>query len=345
MPMKDRTTCAVPECGGRISGCSNLCDQHRIPGAIVRMGDSTMVITAWAVEHGGECGIVFLNDFAAGDLFGGRAGFEAKLKEQGFVNVRLLRTPQEVEAAKPPAEGKRVGDWGGPWKTKYPWEGARAPDRSGDPALGDARSAPTPATTVPNNDPGAPSASDNSVKELLVDICKAIFNRVAPVVAGTLKQSGPGDLAPITNGFMWLRVTPEQMSRLRGSSPAEADLAAAVAFFPAGMRALITARVDARVDVSRSKDNLEVSISQSNEPQFLFSELSEQYDATHALHLVCDPAKDTGHTYVMVDFSAGKFVPKGWVDGEAAARYAAEGAKRATGRPPDFRGTTGKLPK
>jgi hypothetical protein len=198
---------------------------------------------------------------------------------------------------------------------------------------------------VPNNDPSAPSASDNSVNELLVDICKAIFNQVAPVVAGTLKQSGPGDLAPITNGFLWLRIMPQQMSRLRGSSPAEADLAAAVAMFPAGVHALISARVDARVHVSRLADSLEVSISQSDEPEFLFAELEEPYDVMHLLHLLCDPAKDVGQTFVMVEFTGGKFTPSGWLDGEAAARYAAEGAKSATGRPPDFRGTTGKLPK
>jgi hypothetical protein len=86
MPMKGRTKCAVLACSARISGYGNLCDSHRIPGAIVRMGDNTMIIAAWEVEHEHESGIVFLNDFASGDLFGGRAGFEAKLREQGFVN-------------------------------------------------------------------------------------------------------------------------------------------------------------------------------------------------------------------------------------------------------------------
>jgi hypothetical protein len=47
MPIKDRTTCAVRECDAPISGYSNLCDSHRIPGAIVRMGDNTMIIAAW----------------------------------------------------------------------------------------------------------------------------------------------------------------------------------------------------------------------------------------------------------------------------------------------------------
>jgi len=363
MPMKDRTTCAVRECDAPISGYSNLCDSHRIPGAIVRMGDNTMIIAAWVVEHEHEYGIVFLNDFAAGDLFGGRAGFEAKLRKQGFVNVNLLRTQEELAAAKAPAEGKKVGDWGGPWKTQYPWEVAKAPDRSGDPALDDASSyfgdlpepidhrkpdktAPTPATSLPEGDTIAPSDSRrDSTNELLVAICKAIFNWVAPVVAGTLKQGGQAELAPITNGFMWLRVTPQQMPRLLGSSPAEADVAAAVALCPAGMRALITARVDALVNVSRSADSLVVSIARCDKPEFLFSELSEPFDAMHALHLVCDPSKDTGQTFVMVEFSAGKFTPRGWLDFEEAARYAAEGAKSAKGRPPDFRGTTDRAPR
>jgi hypothetical protein len=203
-----------------------------------------------------------------------------------------------------------------------------------------------PITTAFDGDPSAPSDSrDNDANQLIVGISRAICNRIALFGAGTLKQTGPGDLAPITDGFIWLRVTPQQMSRLLGSSPAEADLAAAVAMFPAGVHALISARVDARVHVSRSADSLVVSIARCDEPEFLFSELSEPFDATHALHLVCDPAKDAGYTFVMLEFGAGKFVPKGWVDGEAAARYAAEGAKSATGRPPDFRGTTGKLPK
>jgi hypothetical protein len=42
------------------------------------------------------------------------------------------------------------------------------------------------------------------------------------------------------------------MSRLLGSRPEEVDLAAAVALFPDGVRALISARVDARIRVSRS---------------------------------------------------------------------------------------------
>ena len=119
--MEGRTICAVPECGAPISGDGNLCDQHRIPGGIVRVGASTMVITAWAAEHANDVGVILLNDWALGVHFSGREGSQAKLREQGFVNVRLLRTPEEVAAAKTPAEGKKRGAWSGSWQAQYPW--------------------------------------------------------------------------------------------------------------------------------------------------------------------------------------------------------------------------------
>ena len=118
----NRKTCAVKGCGAPISEPNNLCEKHRLPGGAVRVGDSTMVITSWYAEHGEEAGVIFLNDFALGDSFGGRAGFEAKLREQGFVNVRNLATPLELEAAKRTVLGKKVGDWAGPWKSQYSWE-------------------------------------------------------------------------------------------------------------------------------------------------------------------------------------------------------------------------------
>jgi hypothetical protein len=122
MAMEGRTKCAVPRCTTSVLGPSNLCDEHWLPGAVVRVGKSTMIVTAWYAEHDDESSVIVLNDFALGDLFGGRAGFEAKLREQGFVNVRFLATPAELEKAKKPAEGKKVGTWGGPWLTEYPWE-------------------------------------------------------------------------------------------------------------------------------------------------------------------------------------------------------------------------------
>jgi hypothetical protein len=121
MSMKGVTRCAVGGCKNPIWGPNNLCDEHRLPGMAVQTNDSTMVVTAWAAEHGDEAGIIALNDFALGDLFGGREGFEAKLAEQGFRKVRNLATQTEVEALRR-ALGKKLGSWSGPWLPRYPWE-------------------------------------------------------------------------------------------------------------------------------------------------------------------------------------------------------------------------------
>jgi hypothetical protein len=118
MAMEGRTTCAIRGCTEPISGHNNLCNGHRIPGGVVRVGKNTMVITAWAAEHGNEFGIVLANDFALGEIFGGRAGFEARLKEQGFTNVRNLETPEELETAR----SKSVASWSGSWRAQYPWQ-------------------------------------------------------------------------------------------------------------------------------------------------------------------------------------------------------------------------------
>jgi hypothetical protein len=124
MAMRGHTTCAVNGCRNPIWGAGHLCDEHRLPGAVAGVAgdDRTFVVTCWVAEHDDEVGVIFLNDFALGDLFGGRKGFEAKLAEQGFVNVRNLATPSELEAAKMPPQGKKVGDWSGPWRAEYPWQ-------------------------------------------------------------------------------------------------------------------------------------------------------------------------------------------------------------------------------
>jgi hypothetical protein len=120
MAMEGLTECAAG-CGAPISGANNLCDEHRVPGVAVRVGESTMVIAAWVAHHREEVGIIFLNDLALGELFGGRTGFEAKLQEQGFTNVRMISTPAELEVLKLPNRAKSAL-WEGPWRRRYPWE-------------------------------------------------------------------------------------------------------------------------------------------------------------------------------------------------------------------------------
>jgi len=84
MPMQGGTACAVQGCTMPIAGSNNLCDAHRLPGMAVRVGDSTMIITVWAAEHGDEVGVILLNDWALGTHFGGGAGFQAQLAGQAF---------------------------------------------------------------------------------------------------------------------------------------------------------------------------------------------------------------------------------------------------------------------
>jgi hypothetical protein len=122
MAIDGNTTCAVPGCVAPISEPNNLCEEHRLPGMSVRVGSSTMVIAAWYAEHGEEAGVILLNDLALGRMFGSGKGFEAGLREQGFVNVRNLATPEDLEAARKPKQGKKAGDWAGPWRTQYPWQ-------------------------------------------------------------------------------------------------------------------------------------------------------------------------------------------------------------------------------
>jgi len=124
--MKGLTRCAVYGCPNDIAGLGNLCGNHRVPGGIVevqtRTGVSTLVITCWYAEHDAERGVIFLNDWALGHHFGGREGFEARLAEQGFTRVRNLATPEEMVTAKHWSKDKKVGHWGGPWRTEYPWQ-------------------------------------------------------------------------------------------------------------------------------------------------------------------------------------------------------------------------------
>ena len=120
MPMSGRTKCSVPECYEAVGDYANLCDGHKMPGAIMAVGQSTMIITIWIAEHKGEVGFIFLNDYALGDLFGGRCGFETKLRQQRFTKVRNVESPLEFASEK--ARIERPASWSGPWLTEYPWE-------------------------------------------------------------------------------------------------------------------------------------------------------------------------------------------------------------------------------
>jgi hypothetical protein len=136
MSMKGATTCAVPGCSGPLSGFNNLCDKHKLPGLPVSVHpnlkggtvyptasstDDTMIVTQWYAEHGGEAGVIFLNDWALGTDFSGRAEFEVELARQGFVNVRNVNLADRADLQQL-MRGKKQGNWAGPWQTRYAWE-------------------------------------------------------------------------------------------------------------------------------------------------------------------------------------------------------------------------------
>ena len=91
-----------------------------MPGLIVECDLNTFIVTIWIAEHKGEVGFILLNDYALGDLFGGQAGFEAKLAQQGFTKMRNVESPLQFDSEK--AQIDRPASWSGPWLTEYPWE-------------------------------------------------------------------------------------------------------------------------------------------------------------------------------------------------------------------------------
>ncbi len=126
MAFKGQSECAVPECKRPRSVGASLCQEHFVSGMALEGEGGTCIVTAWCAEHANESGIIFLNDYAMGNLFGGASGFKAKLEQQGFVKVRNLGTPEEVKAAK----AQSAGSWSGPWSTEYPWEATAPADKT-----------------------------------------------------------------------------------------------------------------------------------------------------------------------------------------------------------------------
>lgn len=113
MAMEGLTECAAG-CGAPISGPGNLCIKHMVPGSVVRIGNHVMIVPAWYVEHNYEPALIFLKDWALGAHFGNCAGFEARLKEQGFTAMGNIRTPEDLAAVKKSTNGRLAG-WGSPW--------------------------------------------------------------------------------------------------------------------------------------------------------------------------------------------------------------------------------------
>jgi hypothetical protein len=88
------------------------------------VGDGTGIVASWYAEREGGRGLIVVDDLDIGELFGGAEGFTAKLKSQGFENVRILRNPEEVASARVEIL-KAFAYWSRPWRPQYPWETGR----------------------------------------------------------------------------------------------------------------------------------------------------------------------------------------------------------------------------
>lgn len=121
--------CAVRTCAEAIASYGNLCDRHQVPGVVVHHNNRTFVVTSWYAEHENSHGIILMNDFALGELFGGVEGFRAELQRQGFGAIRLLPTPEELASAKKQVLGAPA-EWGGQWMPEYPWESENCHNRT-----------------------------------------------------------------------------------------------------------------------------------------------------------------------------------------------------------------------
>jgi hypothetical protein len=121
MPFEGIEKCAVSTCKESCYGPCNLCREHAVPGDVIYVGDGTGIVTLWYAERAGERGLIVVDDQDLGELFDGVEGFIAKLKNQGFEKVRILKTPQEVAAARVVIL-KAFANWSGPWRPQYPWE-------------------------------------------------------------------------------------------------------------------------------------------------------------------------------------------------------------------------------
>ena len=110
MAFENQSECAVPECNGQCSEWGNLCEQHKVGGVVIEGDAGSGVVTIWYAEHNNQFGLILLNDWALGSHFGGAAGFEAQLEQQGFTNVRNLVTPEALEFARASA-GERLTRW------------------------------------------------------------------------------------------------------------------------------------------------------------------------------------------------------------------------------------------
>ena len=92
---------------GRVQRCFH----HAVAGMVVEAGTRTFVIGTWLVERRNALRLITLNDYALGELFGGCAGFESQLANQGYRVLGLISSLEELEATQLRHPGLQMTPW------------------------------------------------------------------------------------------------------------------------------------------------------------------------------------------------------------------------------------------
>ena len=82
MAFEGVTKCAVSSCKEPCCSPGNLCHEHSVPGRVVRVGDGTGIVSLWYGEHNGKRGLIVIDDFDLGSMFGGVQEFSDQLRRQ-----------------------------------------------------------------------------------------------------------------------------------------------------------------------------------------------------------------------------------------------------------------------
>lgn len=101
--------CVVQECGQRST--FHLCKNHALPGMVAESEDRKFVISTWLVEREGRKCLITLNDYALGDLFGGREAFEQQLRDEGYGIRHLVSRVRDLVDIKRRDPDIPMGPW------------------------------------------------------------------------------------------------------------------------------------------------------------------------------------------------------------------------------------------
>ena len=180
----------------------------------------------------------------------------------------------------------------------------------------------------------------NTTHDLFSQIATSIIDLARPIT-GSLNEDGTLNVAPIVDGLVWLRITLQQIEDLLHSDAACATIKAAVLLFPPGKRIMLDATMDVEATVRITPDGPSLSIRLiGSEPEYRFTELTEPFNAFHALHLIYSTQDSDDYKFAFMELENNVFTTGGWLHASEAAEWAIEGARKDAGRPPDFRDTT-----